>query len=201
MSLDEVLGQAWTRKHDNSMFAKVPLAPRTVYPTGLADLVKICATRKSDERLHAAGSHWALSEAAISDHTFIDTHDPTGLHPAMGKTLYDVIPKCMGDKFIAELAKRTVKPFDAQTVSVNEGLYPVHIETGKRIYQAYAELDAGDNDPASLANLLANESGNPSYLGPWAFKTLGAPVDRPCSAPCILVPMAAISTCHRLPIR
>lgn len=173
MALDEVFGQAWTRKHDNPMFAKVPLAPRKVYPTGLADLVKICATRKPDQRLHAAGSHWALSEAAISDHTFIETHDPGGLHHAMGKTLYDVIPKCMGDSFIAALAKRAVKPFDAQTVSVNEGLYPVHIETGKRIYQAYAELDGGDNDPASLANLLANDFGNASYLGPWAFKTLG----------------------------
>lgn len=119
----------------------------------------------------------------------------------MGKTLYDVIPKCMGDKFIAELAKRTVKPFDAQTVSVNEGLYPVHIETGKRIYQAYAELDAGDNDSASLANLLANESGNPGYLGPWALKTLGRSGGRTVFGACILVPMAAISICHRLPIR
>ncbi|WP_256081952.1 hypothetical protein [Massilia sp. YIM B04103] len=173
MSLDEVFGQAWSRKHDNPMVPKVPIAPRTIYPTGLADLIHICTTRPPDQRLHAAGSHWALSEAAISDHTFINTHDPSGLHPAMGRTLYDVIPNCMNNAFISELAKRKVKPFDTQAVSENEGLYPIHIETGKRIYQAYAELDSGDTAPASLANLLADKFGNADYLGPWAFKTLG----------------------------
>jgi hypothetical protein len=35
----------------------------------------------------AAGSHWALSNAAISDHTFIETHDPNEAHKAMGATL------------------------------------------------------------------------------------------------------------------
>ncbi|MBB3122467.1 hypothetical protein [Pseudoduganella violacea] len=173
MSLNEVFGQAWTRKHDNPLSPKVPLAPRITHPVGLADLVNLCATHEPDQHLHAAGSHWALSDAAISDHTFIETHDPNGMHPAMGKTLYDVIPNCMNDAFITALAKRKVKPFDTQTVSENEGLYPVHIETGKRIYQAYAELDGGDTAPQSLANLLADNFGNPDYLGPWAFRTLG----------------------------
>jgi hypothetical protein len=173
MALDQVFGRPWTRKHDNPTIPKISSAPRIVFPRGLEDLIEICSTRKPNERIHAAGSHWALSEAAIADHTFIDTHDPNNVHQAMGKTLFDVIPDCMNDKFIAVMAQRTIKPFDTNTVSQNEGLYPVHFETGKRIFQAYAELDGGDTDPRSLANLLSQKFGNASYLGPWAFPTLG----------------------------
>src|ERR1700737_2955635 len=173
MALDEVFGKPWTRKHDNPTIAVVPSAPRTVFARDLKDLIEICATRKPQERLHAAGSHWALSTAAISDHTFIETHDPNNVHPAMGKTIYDVIPSCMNAKFIEFLANRKVKPFDTNTTSENEGLYPIHIETGKRVFQLYAELDAGDTDSRSLANLINTKFGNEDTLGPWAFRTLG----------------------------
>jgi hypothetical protein len=173
MALEEVFNQPWTRKHDDPAVPKFSSVPRTVFPKGLDDLIDICSLRQPNEQLHAAGSHWALSEAAISDHTFVDTHDPNGVHQAMGKTLYDVIPGCMNDQFIAALAQQTVKPFDMNTVSPNEGLYPIHFETGKRIFQAYAELDAGDTDNRSLANLINQKYSNPSYLGPWAFATLG----------------------------
>src|SRR6266404_8028958 len=127
MALDEVFGQPWTRKHDNPTIATVSSAPRTIYPTSLEELIAICSTRAAIERFHAAGSHWALSEAAIADTTFIETHDPDNLHQAMGKTLYDVVPNCMSNAFVDQLAKRKVKPFDTNTVSENEGLYPIHI--------------------------------------------------------------------------
>src|SRR5262245_1269002 len=133
MALDEVFGQAWRRKHDKPTSAIVSAAPRTVYPRSLEQLIKICSTHAQFEKLHAAGSHWALSEAAIADTTFIETHDPNNHHQAMGKTLYDVVPNCLSDAFIKQLAKRHVKPFDTHTVSENEGLYPIHIETGKRV--------------------------------------------------------------------
>ena len=109
----------------------------------------------------------------MSDHTLIETHDPLNVHQAMGKTLYDVIPTCMTDAFIQSLSKKKVKPFDTGTVSENEGLYPIHVETGKRVYQLYAELDAGDTDKRSLATLLNVKFNNSDYLGPWAFRTLG----------------------------
>ena len=69
----------------------VPPAPRTVYPRSLEELIEICSKHKPSERIHAAGSHWALSGAAISDSVFVETHDPNNVHQAMGRTLYDVV--------------------------------------------------------------------------------------------------------------
>lgn len=178
MAIDEVVGQAWTRKHDDPALPVVPSAPRTAYPRSLEELIELCVTRKPSEKLHAAGSHWALSGAAISDSVFIETHDPNNTHQAMGRTLYDVVgaPGCLNQGFIDALAGQKVLPFDTDPANIsnvgNEGLYPIHIETGKRIYQLYSELDARDDDPKSLAVHL-DKAGNPTYLGPWAFKTLG----------------------------
>ncbi|MEP7112143.1 MAG: hypothetical protein ABI862_02655 [Ilumatobacteraceae bacterium] len=178
MAIDEVVGQAWTRKHDDPALPVVPSAPRTVYPRSLEELIELCGTRKPTEKLHAAGSHWALSSAAISDSIFIETHDPNNKHQAMGRTLYDVVGRngCLEQAFIDALAKTRILPFDSDPVNIsnvgNEGLYPIHFETGKRIYQLYSELDAGDDDPDSLAVDL-DRNGNSTYLGPWAFKTLG----------------------------
>lgn len=177
MAIVELDGQPWTRKHDQPGVAVVPSAPRTLYPQTLEDLIKICQTRAPAERIRAAGSHWALSEAAISDNVFVETHDPANLQQAMGKTLYDIVPPCLSQPFVDQLVNIRVAPFDKSHVNVNEGLYPIHIETGKRIYQLYAELDAGDDDPRSLAVSLANppegQTKNDTYLGPWAFRTLG----------------------------
>ncbi len=173
MALDEVSNQPWTRKHDNPGTPAVSSAARIVYPHALEDLIQICSTRKPDQKLHAAGSHWALSTAAMSDHTFIETHDPNNIHQAMGKTLYDVIPNCMNDAFIEAMGQRKVAPFDSNSTFEDVGLYPVHIEAGKRVYQLYAELDYGETNEASLAVLLKNKFGNDTYLDPWAFRTLG----------------------------
>ena len=179
MAIDEVAGQAWTRKHDDPAVPVVPSAPRTAYPKSLEELIELCTKRQPSEKLHASGSHWALSGAAISDSVFVETHDPNNNHEAMGRTLYDVVggPGCLDRRFVDALAVVGVPPFDTDPVYVsnagNECLYPMHFETGKRIYQAYSELDAGDDDPRSLATHLRDQRNNGSYLGPWAFKTLG----------------------------
>jgi hypothetical protein len=179
MPIDEVNGQPWTRKHDNLLSPVVPNAPRVLYPKSLQDLIDICANRKPSERIHAAGSHWALSDAALSDNVFVETHDPNNAHQAMGKTLYDVVPPCLSPAFINALADRQVPEFNTENVGENQGLYPIHIETGKRVYQLYAELDfgtevdfVGSDKSRSLATLLSKR-GNPTYLGSWAFPTLG----------------------------
>lgn len=156
--------QPWTRRHDDprrNLFASVPL---TAYPQTLADLIELCRDRPPEVRLHAAGSHWALSESAISDHTFIETHDPRNVLPAMGRTLWEVVPHCLHDAVI----QRMRGPDPASSTLV-------HIESGKRIYQLYAEL--GEKDPCTdgktLGGYMKELGAGEKYQGPWAFETLG----------------------------
>jgi hypothetical protein len=174
MSIAEVENALWTRKHD--MPQERLIAPKIVYPTSLEDLIEICATRPRGKRLKAAGSHWALSQAAISDDIFIETHDPNNIYRAMGRTLYDVVPGCLHQLILDVMSREHPAPFGADNTDrfPEENPYLVHIETGKRIYQLYAELDRGDDaNPESLAWHLAHEYDNDSYGGPWAFRTLG----------------------------
>jgi len=169
--IDCVTDAAWTRKHDEPGTSLT--APATCYPTSLEDLIKLCGTGPSDGRLHAAGSHWGLSTAAMSDHTFIETHDPRNQHPAMARTLFEVIPGCMTDEFLDTMAGRHPPPFESNLH--DETPYFVHVETGKRVYELYAEVDQdAAADPRSLARHLAVTRGNPDYSGPWAFRTLGS---------------------------
>jgi hypothetical protein len=136
-----------------------------VYPSSLADVIEICRERDHSPRLKAAGSHWALSEAAISDHTFIETHDPTGAHNAMGRTLTNVIPRCLNRGYLQHM----------KDAASDGRWYLVHIEAGKRIYQLYAELDQliDVGDHGTLAGVLNRDFGDPGFGGPWAFQTLG----------------------------
>lgn len=154
----------WTRKHDLPGSPLIPAAPRIVYPTSLDQLIDICRTRDPNNHLKAAGSHWALSDAAISDHTFIETHDPNNEHTAMGRTLHEVIPACMHQDILEHMG------FDQ---SPRGSL--VHVEAGKRIYQLYAELDQPDDltNPATFAGFMKHRYNNANYKGPWAFPTLG----------------------------
>jgi hypothetical protein len=156
----------WTRKHDDPRIDLIPAAPRITRPQSLEQLIKICRTRPPGERLKAAGSHWALSRAAISDHTFIETHDPGDAHPAMGKTLHNVVPGCLHRDLLDRMGVDHA-PESRGTL--------VHVEAGKRIYQLYAELDQVDplTDRRTLAGYINHAYDNPSYRGPWAFATLG----------------------------
>ena len=168
----------WTRLHDGTSPAKVPNATK-YYPTSLEDLIVICRDKTPGTRIRAAGSHWALSDAAVSDDIFVETHDPNNRFPAMGRTLYEVVPGCLTGALIQALAQRHPDPYDDNLDHLHPNpfggyVYPVHIETGKRTYRAYAEMDYGDDqNPRSLACLLRDHYGNSSYMGPWAFATLG----------------------------
>jgi hypothetical protein len=157
----------WFRKHDKPGDPHIPQAPVIFYPRNLVDLITICGDHPPSMRLHAAGSHWALSEAAVSDSGFIETHDWNEIFPAMGRTLYDVIPNCLTDEFLAEL----------NTTSTDENgarYYLAHIESGKRIYQLYAELDVGEGGVAgSLADVMKQRFANGLFGGSWGFPTLG----------------------------
>src|ERR1700733_11986817 len=97
----------WTRKHDKPGTPLIAQAPTIMFPQGLEDVIQICASRPPGQHLHAAGSHWALSEGAVRHHPFIETHDPNELFPVMGRTLRDVVPGCLSEAFLQELHKLT----------------------------------------------------------------------------------------------
>lgn len=160
----------WARKHD------LPGAPMSVpaieAPQSLEALIDLCRNHPSAERLHGAGSHWALSTAALSDHTFVETSDPTNVALPLGRTLHEVIPRCLNPQLLNILADRNIPTFEDNEGS--ESPYFVHIETGKRIYQTYAELDQDAMaDPDGLAAFLRDERGVTKYGGSWALRTLG----------------------------
>ena len=54
---------SWTRKHDKPGVPFVAQAPVILFPQSLEDLIQLCAKRPPGQRLHASGSHWALSTA------------------------------------------------------------------------------------------------------------------------------------------
>ncbi len=165
MSLSEEPGRAWRRKHDNAEEPIKPATDRTFYATHLADLIDLCREASANGiRLKAAGSHWSLSEAALSDHTFIETHHPREVHPAMGATLNNVIPHCMHRDYLQRMDDES-----------DELWMLVHIESGKRIFQLYSELAQRTdiNDPNTLGGRLNLEFNDPRFTGPWAFQTLG----------------------------
>jgi hypothetical protein len=182
MPIDQVSNAPWSRKHDLPGSSRN--APSIIYPSPdpgtLDELIAFCAAgRPAGERLHATGSHWALSEAAVSDHTFVETHDPNNGHPAMGRTLHEVVPNCLSDSFLDQMAKKHPPPFEkakppATDIFDDTANYLVHVETGKRIYQLYAELDQNaEDDPDGLARFLERRNDTQAYFGPWAFRTLG----------------------------
>jgi len=160
----------WTRKHD---LPGAPITvPRIAGPTSLEDLIALCATHPPNQRLHAAGSHWALSTAAFSDHTFIETHDPDNVRLGMARTLHTVVPNCLSEQFLNFMARQEVPTFEQNEGSQTS--YFIHVETGKRIYQLYAELDQkAEDDPDGLAVFLQRHRDTTQYFGPWGFRTLG----------------------------
>lgn len=194
--IDRTPSGVWTRKHDDPREPGRHVA--IAYPKNLAELIELCSMRAPGEFLHAAGSHYALSDAALSDTTYIETHDPnlepsaSVYHQAMAQTLQGVIPECMNGAYIDRLALDDSHP------------YLVHVQAGKRIYQLYAEFDEiqplvyplpkdaqdamlrepefpaadppfveGAAPKQTLAGRL-NDLGRPEFKARYAFPTLGS---------------------------
>jgi hypothetical protein len=165
---------SWIQEHD------IPSVPRarsaTIKgPQSLAELIEICASRQAGIRLKASGSHWALSPAAVSDGEFIETNDPRDMQqykpqigfPALGRTLYKVVPGCLNSAALQDLDR-------AARANPHNVPYYIHVESGKRTYQLYSELDAGDeNNSNSLTFKMNTEFPNWNFTGSWAFETLG----------------------------
>jgi hypothetical protein len=173
MAVTNVSGRRWTRKHDNPGVPTVPSAPMTWFPTSLEDVIELCAA--GNPGMTAAGSHWALSTTAIADTNFVETHDPDITSPAMAKTLTEVVPGCLSRELLTRMAAAPPSSYSTTSHVPNDGTYFVHVQTGKRVFQLYAELDQGDdNNLDSLAVLLTKPPFDTNnFLGPWAFQTLG----------------------------
>jgi hypothetical protein len=166
MSIPQSQLAPWIRKHDKPGSPLVVQAPIIFFPRSLEDAIELCSARPPGQRLHAAGSHWALSTAAVSDHAFVETHDFNQVFPAMGRTLFNVVPACLSDQFLDRL--------NNETLAGQVPEYFVHFEAGKRIFQLYAELDVGDaQNPESLCVLMQSRFGNNAFTGSWGFQTLG----------------------------
>jgi hypothetical protein len=171
MVAPRVVDGPWTRRHDDPRRPLLQQVPTIAYPANLADLVEVCSSRRPEERITAAGSHWALSEAAIADSVFVETHDPRGRFPAMDRTLRDVVPPALSQDAISRL-------LEPSWVAEHGAL--VHVEAGKRIHDAYAELDQVEDPgdvstlPGLLVQLLGVDPAKVEHLrGPWGFRTLG----------------------------
>ena len=188
MPVAEAVNAPWTRKHDLPTKPLIARAPKILYPTMLEDVIEICsrregsATRAPNQHLKAAGSHWALSEAAISDDLFIETNDPKGVFPAMGATLFEVIPKCMSDAALNQLAQLAT-PFDPGSDQPKSYALLRSCSNGEARPSTLCRARFGDDrdeDPpnkqnkASLAFLMAEKfNKRQEFFGSWAFKTLG----------------------------
>ncbi|MGG7569801.1 hypothetical protein [Streptomyces sirii] len=167
MSMDSVFNSPWTRKHNDPRTAHTPEAPTIGYPKSLPELIELCRHHPPGQRLKAVGSHWALSEAAVSDDTFIETNDPRNVHVAMAQALSNVVPKCLNSDYLRH--KHAVEKRDRRPA------YLFHVEAGKRIYQLYAEMGQLTDvaDDKTLAGVMRRRFDTTRYAGSWAFPRLG----------------------------
>ena len=95
-------------------------APVIFFPQSLEDLIQLCSARPEGQRFHAAGSHWALSTAAVCDHAFIETHDFNEVFPAMDRTLFDVVPGCLSEDFLKQFHEQSYAGAQSYFVYVGE---------------------------------------------------------------------------------
>lgn len=160
----EEINVPWTRKHDDPRYPLLENVPKVVYPSNLHELIEVCSA--SAGNLRAAGRHWGLSEAAISDHTFIETNDPGDTHPPMSRTLKEVVPSCVSSDYLKHMVSRG---------GGRSPWYLAHVESGKRVCQLYAELDqpVSMKNDQTLAGRLKAEFQDDSFGGPWGMATLG----------------------------
>lgn len=127
--------------------------------------------------VRASGSHWALSDAALTHGVIVETNRPRAApeepsRPPMNRTLREVLPRAMTQEARNFFLEQPGVKFDPDVVPIHDRFYLYHVEAGTRIWELYCRLDAGDHHPESLAHSLA-EQDKEDYFGPWAMPTLG----------------------------
>jgi FAD/FMN-containing dehydrogenase len=133
---------------------------RHCYPDCLPDLVTIVNDAESHDppkRVRACGSHWALSDVAVSPDWIVETN-------ALRKTLYDVIPHALNDRTRQDL--------------LNQSSYSYyHVEAGITIRDLNLRLDrqllpAADRKWAPMPTDDLAETW-PHATKRWAIPTMG----------------------------
>ena len=146
MSVITLTNKDWSRHHDPRTTPIRPNVARITCFDTVEDLINICKARPAATRFKGSGSHWGLSEAALSDHDAIETNWP-GPEP---------VPRHSGPEFdLAELHSDQLfhflmsnPPGKAETLTNDPclqrpaaGPFYVHIKSGTRVYEAYTFLD------------------------------------------------------------
>lgn len=183
MTIQVLTNEDWKRNHDPNTLP--PRRAEKIYRFDkLEDLIKICTERTPGKKLKAAGSHWALSEAALSDHEFIETNWPGNDEHVLRYSglddvdLFKIISTSLFQLLVSNPPIPAEKAFrDPCLNSSPLGSFFVHVKSGTRIYETYRLLDQNNPDTDTLAaklneKLIGTEHAN-AYNGPWAFLTLG----------------------------
>ena len=182
MAVSTLTDTDWSRHHDPRANPIRPRVARITCFDTLEDLISICKAKPPNTRFKASGSHWGLSEAALSDHDAIETNWPG----------HESVPRYSGlDLDLEHLYSEplfhflvTNPPVKAELLASDpclqrpaSGPFFVHLKAGTRVYEAYSLLDrTGAKTGTLAAHLNAELAGTPAagaYDGPWAFATLG----------------------------
>ena len=181
MAVKPLFNQDWRRFHDAERQVIHPGA--TVHCVDGAEcIIQLCADRAANVRFKAAGSHWALSEATVSDDQSIETNWPGTDNVPRHTGLDFDLQHLISDHFRQVLLDNPPKTPDIlkHDPSLREGpggAFYVHIKSGTRVYEAYSLLDRSPQVITQLAEALnaklAGGRDAEAYSGPWAFETLG----------------------------
>jgi hypothetical protein len=166
----------WVGFHDD------PATPRVAHPLrhyyvgtrqDIIDVIRAAEEIDSKPKVRASGSHWALSDAAMTTDFVVETRDPKDASlPCLNRQLFEVIPDCMTAEAVRFFIAQGVTKYDEGAPVDPSKFYLFHVESGVRIYELYSMLDAGDDAaPKSLAARVNDATVN--YNGPWAMPTLG----------------------------
>lgn len=182
MSIHTLHNKPWTRHHDPRAVPVRPNVQRITCFDTIEDLINICASRPPDTKFKASGSHWGLSEAALSDDEAIETNwpgpDAVPRHSGFDLDLDNLYSDPLFHYLVSNPAERAeALTFDPCLQQGASGPFFVHLKSGTRVYEAYSLLDQVGAPPGTFASRLNNELSRTTaagaYDGPWAFATLG----------------------------
>src|SRR5207245_316570 len=138
----------WHRLLDDRTKPAVATPHRRYRPKSLADLIAIVqdAERAAnpDLEVRACGSHWALSEACVTQQYIVETADPQSADPKfvtagdpnvknqpwLNRTLYDVVPQCLSQPAMRFFIAQNGVVFNPSVAPDHSRFYLYHVEAG-----------------------------------------------------------------------
>lgn len=181
MTIQTLHNRPWARHHDPH---RVPIRPNvrriTCFNT-IDDLIKICK-QPSNTKFKASGSHWGLSEAALSDDEAIETNwpgpDSVPRHSGLDVDLDELYSDPLFHFLVSNPPEKAeALTFDPCLQERDSRPFFVHLKSGTRLYEAYSLLDQAGAPLGKFAsrlnNALSGTAAAKAYDGPWAFATLG----------------------------